>query len=286
MTGTGNDYRPLLWNRTVQGSTVMRHGKRTSLYYTALTWENPQNASQALLVCKKEKSIDVVSGWWWICGRKSLDSQEQLWEVRVGWLLCHSQRFANLWASQEMGREQTGRRGKAGCLNRKKSHLQSLHTSSNSSGGCLLGQCLSVGFRNVLGQVQEHLQLPQVLPGAGQQLSHMWRLREPSGCADPTARRGQGEDKRWQAQGKVSWGWSEMSRQHGLASGVWKWTLGPVEIQAKQGDTALNCHRPHFHTCSSYRNTRAKSLAVHSSSHTCTGRVSLPSFLPKHMSLW
>lgn len=77
-------------------------------------------------------------------------------------------------------------------------------------------------------------------------------------------------------------GWSKMSRQHGLASGAWKWTLGLVEIQAKQGDAALNCHRPHFHTCSSYINTRAKSLVVHSSSHTCTGRVSLPSFLPKH----
>lgn len=110
----------------------------------------------------------------------------------------------------------------------------------------------------------------------------MWRLREPSGCADPMAGRGQGEDKQRQAEGKVSWGWSETSRQHGLASRVWKWTLGLAEIQAKQGDTALNCHRPHFHTCPTYINTRAKSLVVHSSSHTCTGIVSLPNFLPKH----
>lgn len=113
-------------------------------------------------------------------------------------------------------------------------------------------------------------------------VSHMWRLRAPSGCADPTARRGKGEDKWQQAQGKVSWEWSKTSRQHGLASGVWKRTLGRAEIQAKQGDTALNCHRPHCHTCSTYINTRAKSPVVHSSSHTCIGRVSPPRFLPKH----
>lgn len=63
MTGTGNDYSPLLWNRTVQGSTVMQHSKRMSLYYTALSRENPQNASQSLLVCRKEIIIDVINAW-------------------------------------------------------------------------------------------------------------------------------------------------------------------------------------------------------------------------------
>lgn len=185
------------------------------------------------------------------------------------------------WASQEMGREQTGRRGKAGCFNRKNPtciHCTQAQTEQEALAGprpvCRVYICP--------GQVQEHQQLPQILPGAGHQLSHMWRLREPSGCADPVARRGQVEDKWRQAQGKVSWRWSEMSRQHGLASRVWKWTLGLVEIQAKHGDTAFNCHRPHFHTCSTYINTRAKSLVVHSNSHTCTGSISLPSCLQKH----
>lgn len=63
MTGIGNDYSPLLWNRTVQGLTGMGHSKRTSLYYTALTWENPQNASQSLLVRREEIIIDVINGW-------------------------------------------------------------------------------------------------------------------------------------------------------------------------------------------------------------------------------
>lgn len=51
------------WNRTVQGSTMITHGKKTSLYYTALTWESPQNASQALLVHRKEIIIDMINGW-------------------------------------------------------------------------------------------------------------------------------------------------------------------------------------------------------------------------------
>lgn len=63
MTGTGNDYSPLLWNRTVQGSAVMGHSKGISLYYTALTWENPQNASQSFFVHRKEIIIDVINGW-------------------------------------------------------------------------------------------------------------------------------------------------------------------------------------------------------------------------------
>lgn len=62
MTGTRNDYSPLLWNRMEQ-ETMMGYGKRTSLYYTASTWENPQNASQALLVHRKEIIIDVIYGW-------------------------------------------------------------------------------------------------------------------------------------------------------------------------------------------------------------------------------
>lgn len=63
MTGIGNDYSPLLWNRTVQGSAVMGHSKRISLYYTALTWENPQIASQSLFVHRKERIIDIINGW-------------------------------------------------------------------------------------------------------------------------------------------------------------------------------------------------------------------------------
>lgn len=70
MTGIGNDYSPLLWNMTVQGSTVMEHSKRMSLYYTALSQENPQNASQSLPVCRKEIKIDVINAWWWFGGRK------------------------------------------------------------------------------------------------------------------------------------------------------------------------------------------------------------------------
>lgn len=48
---------------TVQGSAVMGRSKSISPYYTALTWENPQNASQSLFVHRKEKIIDVINGW-------------------------------------------------------------------------------------------------------------------------------------------------------------------------------------------------------------------------------
>lgn len=157
----------------------------------------------------------MVINWW----KETSDSQEQLWGVGMAWLLCHSHcstEHLKRWGGNRLAGEArlvalTG-----------KSHLHSLHTSSNSAEGCSLGQGLSVGFRYVLGRSRNNQQLPQVLPGAGHQLSHVWRLREPSGCADPMAGRGQGEDKWRQAEGKVSWGWSETSRQHGLASRVWK----------------------------------------------------------------
>lgn len=116
-----------------------------------------------------------------------------------------------------MRREQTVRRGKVGCFNRKNpTCIRCTQAQTQQEAACWAKACL------------EGLGISWEGPGTSAAPTSppwSWAAAQPHAEAEsPQAVQipWQGEDKWWQAQGKVSWGWSETSRQHGLASGVWK----------------------------------------------------------------